>query len=123
MQILKSILLWFFLPINFFFFTKKRGLLNKWVALLLSIISPVSLIFLLILFVAIILCHSECQRKYHYTRRSVLKEIVGVKLPKYKVVKREFGDVSFNSKELFLNLLNCIICCYWLNVNRQHHTA
>lgn len=96
MQILKSILLWFFLPINFFFFTKKRGLLNKWVALLLSIISPVSLIFLLILFVAIILCHSECQRKYHYTRRSVLKEIVGVKLPKYKVVKREFGDVSFN---------------------------
>ena len=95
MQILKSILLWLFLPIHFFFFTKKRGLLNKWIALLLSIISPVSLIFWLILFITI-LCHSDYQRKYHYTRRSVLKEIIGVKLPKYKVVKRELGEIGFN---------------------------
>lgn len=96
MQILKSILLWLFLPIHFFFFTKKRGLLNKWIALLLSIISPVSLIFWIILFITIILCHSDYQRKYHYTRRSVLKEIIGVKLPKYKVVKRELGEIGFN---------------------------
>ena len=96
MQLLKLILLWLFLPIHFFFFVRRGGLLNKWCALFLAIVSPLSLVLLLILVIAIIFLHAEYQRKYHYTRRSVLNEIIGVELPKYNVVKRNLGEMGFN---------------------------
>ena len=111
MQTLKSIFLWCFLPIHFYLYIRRRCLLNKWISIILILLSPITIIFFILISILIIVGVSEYTRNYHYTRRYVLNEVVGVKLPKYKVTKKELGNIGFNRDRIdyfFLEFKNDI---------------
>ena len=66
-------------------------LLPKWLRFVLFVVSPMMVI---LYFIAIVFAYNGYQnymRKYHYVRPCVVENIVGVRMPRYKVIERNLG--------------------------------
>ena len=79
-------------------------LLPKWLRIVLFVLSPMMLIVVAVASIFGYLYFSEYYMQHHFVRRRVVENITGVRLPRYKVIKRweegsrasRFPDHTYN---------------------------
>ena len=69
-------------------------LLSKWLRIGLFLVSPMMLLSYLFIIGWGLEGYDGYMRKYHYVKPHVVENIIGIKMPKYKVVKRELGYIE-----------------------------
>ena len=65
-------------------------LLPKWLRIVLFVLSPLMLVVFFVLGIMAYFYYQDYWRKYHFVRPRVIENITGVKMPKYKVIERNF---------------------------------
>ncbi len=80
---------WLILPPIFFFLAKKRGISTKWKRLLLSFISPVSIICVNILLALSVVLYYLKIEPTKYLNKSDIEEQIGFEFPDYEEIRRD----------------------------------
>ena len=81
-------------------------LLPRWPRIILFLLSPMMLLVYLAVSIIAYFSYQDYWRKHHFVRPQVIENVTGVKMPKYKVVKRNLGSGPFDR----------------LNGNKKHKT-
>lgn len=132
------ILSWLIFSPLFLFLSWKWQKPRKWKRIILTIISPSSLVLAILMGFVCIMGYVLLERTYKFTNRETLNEITGVVLPKFKVVDRIYGGSGFTgdySDEIIIRFKDtlphgfylqldsiCNVNTYWCKSNMDSQT-
>lgn len=91
--ILKAVVLvvsWLTLSPLLLIFDGRWKLLPKWLRILLFLLSPLMLVVFFVLGIIAYFHYQDYWRKNHFVKPRVIENITGVRMPKYKVIERNF---------------------------------
>lgn len=94
------IISWLILPPVFYILSKRWSGVSKKKGIILSLLSPMSIIFILLLIAILafgvwyLMNYYHC--KTHFTDRETIENITGIKVPPFKIVEYNEGETAFN---------------------------
>lgn len=75
---------------------RKWNLLSKWLRITLFILSPFMLVVVGVIVCLGVYWYQYYYPKHHFVKPSVIENITGIKLPKYKVIEYDMGEEYSN---------------------------